>query len=673
MLNQIVGGSEINEVFQKRLELLEKGNGSVVLLGGYDGTGKSHFIEHITNQLNDKRPDLPYSAISAGGTGDGVSQPLSDALAIVEKLLVFKSGRAKKRFSYNLGITMLTAIPLVGDVFYAAKEIGRDWEKYKKEQSQEQQFSNSQIEDLYAALVQMSNKQKIAIFIDNLHKVDNASLEVFSELINNIENETANILFFATYSIDAAKEFGSPFSNLITSVESKTSTSYSIKTLSNFSIREMKEWLSQNLEDYRQNDLFTEWLYSRTQGNQGTLSEYLRYFRKNPPINENGIFRKDFYEKYLPSSVYEAVKDLGKELSSHDMDMLCTAAAEGAEFTAYMLSQLTSKSSLATVRELRRIEHDYGLIKSNGTGIRYGEKTTKYVFTQAYYSSYFESQLLFEEKRELHQRIAETLKKRYEQTEDPYEKSLLIGQIAKHSLDADDDETAAEYLSKSITELEDDSYLSVLNTLAPSGSDLREKVDNLLVRKQVFESDNQNESNFQRTELDESQTSVPMDIGLPFENLRLRVALLHNEQLFTEAFSQLKGHIKFGRNYYSADELSTLYLMQAKTLIELEEYDAALVQLEKAEALINISGDRTLECVLMNLSGILKHKTDDTESAIEYLRKASELALQMEPENQIMTLYNLSSVLKSKDLSLSEEFRVTAQNIENEMKLVEAL
>ena len=63
---------------------------------------------------------------------------------------------------------------------------------------------------------------------------------------------------------------------------------------------------------------------------------------------------------------------------------------------------------------MKSIASRTNIIKSTGASIRYGEKTTAYKFTQAFYQTYFERSLEYEEYQSLHQTISGILKAKYD-------------------------------------------------------------------------------------------------------------------------------------------------------------------------------------------------------------------------------------------------------------------
>jgi len=661
---KLVGIEAYTKLFTEKMDAIGNAPVSVILVEGSPGTGKTALIEDMIEKAMESFPHIPRAMVSTdigiGDTSLGQSQPLRVFTQAFEKLLNFRPGRAKKRFAYNLGITVLTAIPLVGDVFYAAKEIGRDWEKYQKERDEENPFSSSQIEDFYGALVQMSKKNPLLIAIDDAHAADAASIELLAEVLAESNEDLGSVLFIVGYDANSADSGPSPFASWLAGI--KKSLQSNLIELRPFSIKQLRDWLKINLDSYEINEDFENWIYQRTGGNQSTLAEYLRYFKKNPPIDGSGSFRKDFYEQFLPPTVYDAVNELGSQLSQEEMDFLCTAAAEGSEFTVYMMSLLTGKDAIAVIRQLRSLENDYGLIRSLGPRSRYGEKTTVYTFTRHFYHHYFESQLQWEEQAELHGRIAETLNKKFLQASSIEEKAELVGYIAAHSREAGDEQLAENILKESS------------NIIGTSASEDLAKSLGLSVEA-ILETDykeNQlaeNNNDIQGSEVAEDLPGLPLDIGLPFEMLRHRVATYHNLEKYSEAYEETRRHIIHGDKVYTEPEMVMLFTMQAKTLIELDEIDKASSVLDQAKEIAGENPDESLICLIMNVESILLEELGQHDQAEQLLREAAKLVVRLQPELKIMTLTNIGRITEVDNPKLAQRYYEASEKIRSELSL----
>lgn len=670
-MSKSIGTDKYISVFQSKLESMGAGkNGlSLVLVGGPSGTGKTALLENFHEAAVDLRPDMPRSLVSCelgvGDTNVGQTQPLRPFIQTMEKLLNFRSGRAKKRFAYNLGITVLTAIPLVGDVFYAAKEIGRDWEKYQKEQRDETAFSSSQIEDFYAAFVQMSKKNPLIVMIDDAHKADAQSIELLAEITAKNNKDIGEILLVIAYDSEEATSGPSPFSSWLNKMWEQSAT-HTIG-LQPFSEKELRKWLLANLESYTPNSEFEHWLYERTGGNQSVLAEYLRYFRKNPPIDDQGQFRREFYDAFLPSNVYDAIGELASQLSTSDLDFLCTAAAEGTEFTVYMLTQLTGMDAVGIIRKLRAIENEHGIVRPLGPRSRYGEKTTVYSFSRHYYHNYFQSQLQYEELTELHSRIAETLNKKFQTARSNEEKAELIGYIAAHGQEAGDEQLTENILRESIGILGSDQAQSLAGSLGIAFEGLMAGVAG--AEASTPEAAGNGSSPNSSEESIDTVPGVPVDIGLPFEILRHRITAYYNLEKYSNAYEETQKHILYGDRVYSEAEMIMLMTMQAKTLIELNELDKATSVLKKANELLGESDDPALNCLIMNTQSILLSELGQEEEAEEILREAAKLVVKLQPELKIMTLANIGRLTEGRDPELADRYYEASEAIRNELAL----
>jgi tetratricopeptide (TPR) repeat protein len=314
------------------------------------------------------------------------------------------------------------------------------------------------------------------------------------------------------------------------------------------------------------------------------------------------------------------------------------------------------------IRKLRKIQNETGLIKPLGLQRRYGEKTTVYAFSRQFYHNYFEGQLQYEEQVELHSRIAEKLKKKFEQSDSPYEKAQLVGYIAAHSKEADNPEIAESVLAESAGLLGGADIDALAQKLGLS-------ID-LSAMEEIETSISSGEVNGIGGEGDAlNSIEAPIDIGLPFNMLRHRVATFHNLGKLSEAYQETKRHLKFGDRVYSKREMIMLLVMQAKTLIDLRELENAESVLDKAKKLAGDSPDEQVKCLLMNTEAIILDEKGDNGKAQEVLQEAAKLAFTLQPELKLMTLANIGRLIEEKDPELAEKYYDASEKLRGELSL----
>ena len=128
-------------ILKSAISETRNGKGSILFVAGEAGLGKTYLsknaIELCSLAENNIIGFVSECEVPIGKFNISNVLPLKPFAKIVEELIHNKGVSAQKRFAFNVGLTLLTAIPLAGEVFYAAKEISKDWREYKKDKTNE--------------------------------------------------------------------------------------------------------------------------------------------------------------------------------------------------------------------------------------------------------------------------------------------------------------------------------------------------------------------------------------------------------------------------------------------------------------------------------------------------------------------------------------------------------
>ena len=136
-----IGIEDHIELFRTRIEELKQGKGSVISVKGESGFGKTHLAKTLSEESARRGAQVKAVMTEAqapiGKFNLGNIQPLLPFTRALEKIIHDETASPEKKFMRNLGLTVLASIPLVDVVFYAVKEIGKDWREFKKDKSSE--------------------------------------------------------------------------------------------------------------------------------------------------------------------------------------------------------------------------------------------------------------------------------------------------------------------------------------------------------------------------------------------------------------------------------------------------------------------------------------------------------------------------------------------------------
>lgn len=613
--------------------ILDNKKGGLVWLNGEMGLGKTSLIRKFFEQSTKKNSEIAHIYFECpspvGKFKVSKLQPLSTFAPIVNRILNYSKAGAKKKLALDMGLTFLTAIPVVGDLFYAAKEFGRDWRSYKKATEGFEDEKSSSINDFYSAICEFSLKQPLIIAIDDIGWMDSSSALLLEKLINDLSQLPIVIIIAHRKGIieNEVPHIGSLIKNAL-----GTSTSIEI-TLNSMTEEEIKLWAKKHILNYSTNEEFNSKLIDASDGVPAVLNEFLAFFKDHPPFNsEKHLNESALEEDFLPQNVKSVFSENIISLLPEEKNLLAICAAEGKEFTAYMVSQLINTDILTTIKKLRELMLKAPIFRSIGLQKRYGMKTTAYCFIQSFYYEYFSDLLEYEEKIALHSQIASILKLQFDQLEND-QKDNLAPIIAAHSEQSGDDETVQAMIKINLD----------------SRKNLGEEVSD----EQIAHNKNINDEN----NIDELNIVNLVDFyGLKDAISKLFLAQKY-EKLITEE-ENIMSQISFS---LLPDELILLKLIMVRAYIENGLIEEAKTKLNHVEA--DIGEDANNQCLLLNTKAILYNENGNHFRAIKILKTAAKISLGLSAEYHLLTLRNIANMIANEDKQLSQEYSKAADQL----------
>lgn len=652
---KIFGNSKIFELFKELLNRLSDKQGSIIAINGEAGFGKTTIINqlyYIAKEKNNIVSALTNCQAPIGNFKVGNFQPFLPFSRIAEQILKRKSKSAEKELAYNVGMTVLSTIPIAGDLIFAVKELGKDIKQYKREKSlgRFKQISKG-VSEYYDLFTQFSENETLTIFIDDMHWSDSQSVELLHLLAEEIAKYP--LLIVLTYKQSELDKHSLPLISFIQKYKKSTENTYNIN-LEPFDITELTEISRYFIPNYSPNKEFDDWLFEHSFGVPNVVMEYMKYFQRVSPFNADGTLIEGFGDnEYLPVSVHSALSHDLDKLSEEEKNILAVCSAEGREFTALIVSSLLNTDILTAIQKLRNIQKKTSIIKSLGPQFRYGIKTTVYTFTQAFYHSFFENTLEYEEHVALHGRISSLLKQRFEEEESEALRQQIAPYLAAHSLEAGDNETAKTML-----------LIAAEAAHQFGGNDIVQQAYNnyIMINKQSEATD---------------ETS-PIDIA--FKNIVVNANFNKNLESNTEEKREIQiedqiQKVDFqtirrsivedflaGRFHLSADKAMTYYKLHKDELThtekaqilgliikantEIKNFNTAETYKEEALKLIKGEQDIIAECFILNAISHLLMKQDKMSEAIDILTESARNAFNQPVELRLLTLSNIAIFLQ---------------------------
>ncbi len=651
--NIIVGQSEVCNTIVTALEnLTGKSKPSILLINGETALGKTHILKYFHEAAKDTyslqsiyfQCEAPIGKINVGNI-----QPLQPFIKAIDVFKLRKGFSAKKKFYVKASMSLLSAIPLLGDVIAAVKDIGRDYREYKfDEVGESDSLESTTLQDFYNALGALTQDAPAVIFIDDFHFSDPQSIA----LLNMFAMASPMPLSFViSYKKSVAESISSPLVTFI--AEHTGAANVSLTELFPMATQDINKFCKLFFEHYIPNDKFETWIYNHSFGTPGVIIEYLKYFKKYSPFNPDGTLNPNFGDTdYLPSSVHSAFSHVLDTLSEDEKNLLAVCSAEGREFTALVISELIRTDLLQTIRMLRSVQNKTGIIRSIGAQMRYGSRTTVYEFTQALYYSHFENMLEYEEKVALHGHIASMLKQLYDSAENESVRRQIAPYLAGHSSESGDDDTTKSMLvavAEAAKELGSGETVQTIfdeyKNISQNDDDEDAAAKQINAFQEIFRT--MPNFNFDVPEATAAPTqAAPAEItasaGESFLRERNHLANMFHERQFKDVSDRAIEYYEMNKVNLRHSEQLQLLTIATKALIEFGNFSGAEQYANMASDALEKGVDVVSECMFLNVYAILRLRQRRVPEARGLLEMAAKKSVYLPPEMKLLTLANVA-------------------------------
>lgn len=628
--------SQLEILAQCREQLRKSGRGSVVWVPAEAGYGKTALLNYFEEETRTAYTSLSivYAQTQApiGTTRIGSLQPLFPFTRIVEQLAKKETVSPEKKLAFNIGMSVLGLIPVIGEFPFLVKELRRDFQEFKLEKKSGKSYSTAATE-LYEVLKNYAEKSPLVLLFDDMHYTDAQSVEVLSLFLSDIAR--LPIMIVIAYRPAAAKDVISPLLPLYEEYKPDSATIYQVR-LSELSMVDITKACQTILPKYSKHEEFEQWLWAKSSGIPGLLFEYLHYFSKKSPFDEQGSLIANFHDDTIvPTSLHSTFARLVEQLDDEERTLLALCSAEGRECTVHIVSKLLNTDTLTTIRKMRSVQRKTGIITSIGAQNRYGIKTTVYQFTQAFYQQFFHNTLEYEEKVTLHRQISELLRLQYSESDDDAVRRALAPYIMAHDLESDVKD-AQEFINET-------RELAVVS----GNSDIVNEFSSFNLP---------------------AQTKDDTDRDISSENTTIEnLSIIDLQKKVVDAY--LSGNMGTGvelcqtwlhdNHTAHAGDRAICCALQARCLIELGETHHARQLCEQGFSYLQAMPNPIAECLLNNAMAIaLQYEHNDT--AEYYLLKAAQPSPLLSPAYRLMTITNIGSLLKSRSSAKAQKFKKSA-------------
>ena len=675
---------DFDDRFTSCLNDIKKGKGSIICISGETGFGKTHLLKNYLEQAGLKNSgvapvyvkcDAPIGSFKIGNL-----QPMQPFSRAIEKILskTKEDKSAEKKLAKSIGMTILASLPLAGDVFYAVKELSKDMRQYKKDKSSLSfKNINTVTADYYDSLVSFADNIPVVLMIDDMHWCDVQSVELLLLMAQSLSR--IPILIVISYRKSILQSHPSPLNNFLSHVQFNKNSTYNID-LVGFSKEQCNKFIKSSFKGYKENKKFEDWIYSQTDGIPGSVCEFIRYFENKSPFDDKGNLKSDFFsDSNIPSSVQTAFSQTVGSLSDEESNTLAICSIEGREFTAYIISKLLNTDVLTTIKKLRSLQNKTGIIRSIGTQLRYGIKSTTYEFTQAYYHNLFEKSLEYEEYIALHSQIASILKLRYEEAESELLKQEIAPYLAAHSAESGDKETAKSMLliaaqsaqkfgnAGIIQEFYDNYSSIVLDDVDKTQSNPEEDALVEILRKSQIKLTESIENGINEIPEDNDKKIESQD----FLAIRKTIVDYYHKANYSSACDLGVSCIESQFDSLTVSDKSQIYALVVKSYIDMGDLEKAENYCQIALNLLENSPDSVGECFIYNVCSSLYSHEKENEKALNYLTQASRKALSLPPELRLLTLSNIAILMEKSKSGNANKYYDAARKVSSALNFQE--
>lgn len=408
-----------------------KGNGSICLIAGEAGIGKSRLVEDIRAYVYEKN-GLFIRGRCLNYENKFPYQPFKDAIDEFVNKIIYLNKEAATREIQRLKAVLGDLSGIVVNLNTRLEKLfGETKELIPLEPERENQRSLLVLSDFFCNLTDQN--QACVLFLDDLQWADESSLNLLSEILRKINH--SNLLVLGTYRNNEIRaghkiEFIS---------KSAAEHGYHLETieLKPFDHLKVNQLIDNILGEKNESRELSDYIFKKSNGNPFFAINIIRELVETKVIQwEEGIWKKEIQklnEIPVSHSLIDIILRRIENLSEKQRELLAQGAVIGREFEIELLYRLTSLTKIEVVNMI----DDFIAIQLLERSSEHG----RVLFVHDRIRDAFYHTLEEGEKRQIHFQIAQAIEV---MSQGRYDK--VIYELAYHYVESGDQEKALTYV-----------------------------------------------------------------------------------------------------------------------------------------------------------------------------------------------------------------------------------
>ena len=647
---RFVGRDEELKFLQYLFQKAKKGRGSLVLIGGESGVGKTRLVQEFSFHIR------PFGVLVFSGTcheqGGSPHQPFIEILRQLIRWIESRDVEVVKRY----GAELLKLVPELAGREYL-REIKPSVELEPKKESIRLMGS---VTRFICEVKEVAGMPLVLIFED-LHWADEATIQMLGYLGRN--SSSRGLLTCGAYREEEVDE-GHPLRKKIEELRGKVYfDEINLKRLGQEEVSTLAASMlgMESLEK----DLVKP-LYDETAGNPFFVEEVVRSLVEEgmlsfePQTSEIEGLRRI----RIPKSVDQVIERRLGRLSEDSLRLLSLASVIGRGFDLCVLRALSGEGEEELTEELGKLERLQLLGKEQRDG------SYHYDFGHVRLREILYSRIQEDERRRLHQKVGEVLESQYSESDEEH-----VGEFAYHFMNGADPEKAIGYGIKAgdgykkiyANEKAISMYERVLRLLGDEGdSSKRMKVlENLAEVQELLGQYDKAMDNYNRALA--MCSAIPDGEGMARMHRRIG-SIFQKKGEYDRALECLDAGVKALSGKKSA-QMAKIYDLIAIIRIREGKYDSAIDFALRALRILEELKDSKEAASVYNVLGFARFSQADYSQAIECYEKGLEISEKAgDMLRKAMILDNLGIAYRTKgDFSRAVEYHEESLRIKEKI------